>query len=89
MNKIGSILNSKGILMKHSRYFFLLCIPITLLCGQKTFIHAGKMVDGKNDIPIETIPAQTGEDRPSQSLGDTGPPDQTRVRQVKLPSANR
>ena len=55
MNKIGSILNSKGILMKHSRYFFLLCIPITLLCGQKTFIHAGKMVDGKNDIPIEMV----------------------------------
>ena len=55
MNKIGSILNSKGILMKHSRYFFLLCIPITLLCGQKIFIHAGKMVDGKNDIPIEMV----------------------------------
>jgi len=55
MNKIGSILNSKGILMKHSRYFFLLCIPITLLCGQKTFIHAGKIIDGKNDIPIEMV----------------------------------
>ena len=55
MNKLGSILNSKGILMKHFRYFFLLYIPITLLCGQKTFIHAGKMIDGKNDIPIEMV----------------------------------
>ena len=55
MNKLGSILRSKGILMKHSRYFFLLCIPISLLCGQKTFIHAGKMIDGKNDIPIEMV----------------------------------
>ena len=41
--------------MKHFRYFFLLYIPITLLCGQKTFIHAGKMIDGKNDIPIEMV----------------------------------
>ena len=55
MNKLGSILNPKGILMKHFRYFFLLYIPITLLCGQKTFIHAGKMIDGKNDIPIEMV----------------------------------
>ena len=55
MNKLGSILNSKRILMKHFRYFFLLYIPITLLCGQKTFIHAGKMIDGKNDIPIEMV----------------------------------
>ena len=55
MNKLGLILNSKGILMKHFRYFFLLYIPITLLCGQKTFIHAGKMIDGKNDIPIEMV----------------------------------
>ena len=55
MNKLRSILNSKGILMKHFRYFFLLYIPITLLCGQKTFIHAGKMIDGKNDIPIEMV----------------------------------
>ena len=55
MNKLGSILNSKEILMKHFRYFFLLYIPITLLCGQKTFIHAGKMIDGKNDIPIEMV----------------------------------
>ena len=41
--------------MNYHRYFFLLCLPLTLLFGQKTFIHAGKFIDGKNDIPIEKV----------------------------------
>ena len=55
MNKLHLILSLKGIPMNYHRYFFLLCLPLTLLFGQKTFIHAGKFIDGKNDIPIEKV----------------------------------
>ena len=41
--------------MKCQRYFILLYLSFPLLVGQKTFIHAGKLIDGKNDIPIEMV----------------------------------
>ena len=55
MNKLRTSLYPKGILMKCHRYFILLYLSFTLLVGQKTFIHAGKLIDGKNDIPIEML----------------------------------
>jgi len=55
MNKLRTSLYPKGILMKCHRYFILLYLSFTLLVGQKTFIHAGKLIDGKNDIPIEMV----------------------------------
>jgi len=32
-----------------------ICLMISFLFGQKTYIHAGKLIDGVTDIPIEMV----------------------------------